>query len=68
MEEIGNFGLSIKLFRDNGEFIPIFRGLDKNMPKEIIISQLKSFLKKLEDEYNADFKGDITKINGAPEE
>ena len=46
MEKVGAFGIIIELFQENGKFIHEFEGVDINMPKEVLISQLKSFLKK----------------------
>ena len=68
MEKIGEFGINIQLFKENQNLIPVFRGIDINMPKEVIISQLKSFLKDIEDKYNANFKPDVTTFNGKPKD
>ncbi len=67
MEKIGAFTLSINLFEENGIFMPKFESFNFNMPKEVLMSQLKSFLKRLEDDYNRSFKDNITTISGKPE-
>ena len=56
-KEIGRFSLGIKVMIDNkGVVTPKFRSMDLNIPKEVLIVQLKSFLSILEESYKQDFK------------
>lgn len=66
--ELGRFGIAIKLFLDNEMNIKYkFDSLDLNIPKEMIITQLRTFIKILEEDYYPDFKDNITTISGKPE-
>ncbi len=68
MKKIGEFRLRIELFQeDDSNFIPIFKGVNINMPKEVLLAQLKSFLKTAEDDYHKDFRSDISTLSGKPE-
>ena len=56
-KEIGRFGLGIKVMINNkGVITPKFGSMDINIPKEVLIIQLKSFLNILEENYKQDFK------------
>ncbi len=66
-KEIAQFALGIKLsLTDNGEIVPRFSTAEKNMPKEMLISQLRALVRLLEEEYYPDFKNSINKINFGP--
>lgn len=67
MEKVGAFSLSINLFEENRILIPIFKSFNFNMPKEVLMAQLKAFLKNIEDNYNGSFKDNITTISGKPD-
>lgn len=64
-ESIG-FVLGIKLYGDKAtEPRIIIR--DINMPRDIVINQLRNLTKMLEEDYYPDFKNNITRIGMGPE-
>ncbi len=64
-ENIG-FIVGIKLY-DGKTPKPRMIIRDINMPRDIVINQLRNLVKMLEEEYYPDFKKDITKIGTGPE-
>ena len=68
-EEIGRFVIGISLLQSNNRKITAdFTNKNFNIPKQIIISELRLFLRMLEDDLYPDFKNNITTINIGPDE
>ncbi len=66
-KEIGKFILGIRLIQTKeGKIIPKFRTADLNIPKDIIISQLRLFTKMLEERYYPDFRDNVTSKRKMP--
>lgn len=65
-KEPRRFSLGIELNTNNAILKPRFIVRNSNMSKDIIINQLRLFIKKLEDDYYPDFRNDITTINSDP--
>lgn len=59
--------IEIELFYDKESFKPKVTIGNLNMPVEVIVTQLRSLVKLLEEEIYPDFKNNITKIGVRPE-
>ena len=68
-EELGKFIVGIYLIQGNeGTLYPKLFNKNINMPKDIIINQLRLLAKSLEDDYYPEFRNNITTINLGPDE
>lgn len=56
MTKIGEFILRIKVFEENSLIKPKFETAELNISREVLITQIKSFLSILEESYKQDFK------------
>lgn len=62
-----SFVLGIKLLHENNIIKPKMVIRDLNMPPDIVVNQLKSLIKMLEEENYPNFKNSLTKIGMKPE-
>ncbi len=62
-----SFALGISLSHESNRIKPKMIVRNVNMPNEIIMIQLKFFIKSLEEENYPDFKNNLTKIGFSPE-
>lgn len=68
-KEIGRSFIGISLYQNtNGKLKPTLINKSFNIPPEIIIFQLKLFVKMLEENYYPDFKDGVSTVNIDPEE
>ena len=68
-KEIGRFGVGISILQEeNGKIKANFVNKNFNVPRELIITELRLFLRMLEDNLYPDFKDNITTIDIGPDE
>ena len=67
-KEIGRFALAIQLLQGEENLDSKVSSYDFNMPKEMLITQLRTFVKMLEENYYPEFKGNITSIKDNSED
>lgn len=68
-KEIGRFKLGISLLQEeNGKITTIFFNRNFNVSKDVVLSQLRLFIKMVEDEVYPSFRDNITTIDLGPEE
>ncbi len=68
-KQVGRFFLDLVLFKnEDGQLLFTFNSNNINMPNEMLITQLRTFTKILEDNHRQDFKGNIVNISGKPGE
>ncbi len=61
--ELGQFGFGIKVLRKpDGEIIYTTRAINKKIPIEVIMAQMKAFLNKMEKEYFDKFDKDFSSV------
>lgn len=62
-KELGRFAANIVLLEENKKLKPVFITRSNNMSPDIIINQLKLFIKSLEDSYYPKFKDNMINIS-----
>ncbi len=62
-KEIGRFAASIVILEENKKLKPLFFTRSTNMSPDVLITQLKLFIKSLEDSYYPKFKDNMINIS-----